>query len=732
VSLDLLLNTPITMASKELRINTGDTSTSSDSSSDDEQQETSTEEERQDMSMEEELQDVSMEEVSPKLMPPKMRIKLTLRMSSPVKSPAEAETVPPATTMKEDIMDVKHDPTISGKIAEKSPAPSSGVEVEAENDEEEVAEATIVNAEEERTSVDVEAKVIETTKLPASKSKTSLPPPPRNPSRGKELPKPPVAATKKRKAPSKPSLPTSNTARTVRLPPLTSPGMLLPPSTATFRGDADANGYTTPASVFDYCMNMAGYTIKARTEDPHRGSSVRRQVGDMFDSDVSFAVNFPPLVPKEVWSLSKTENQKKRVEAGTENDQKPPTETNDQSEKQVEEEVKRDAAQILLRSLAPAKEIQNGTSTDSSFSRKRRRPWQFSEMVPQSLTIPYPESYIQKRVRYAEKVKERERAIIVNQEANQKFEDAKDRYALLSSAKRHTEELPPPPVRPVPITIPPIPEPVTPPHISELDGEEFKDVDDSRHPIYLPKTHEKLTTHLDPACFHITNGRYFGAYANTIADPNFVGPNAPGITGLNFAGGSGLATAYTGSTSGGPASFLASVSANSGAASGGNKLPFPGKSASKKSKASITAPVIPKTAVPEDTTSSAGQDDAISGDGPAPTSTSTALKRLIDDGGDEALQMKNTIVRAAVYAARAGTHSMSFVGSNGEVYPDVSKAFAAHGGVRPCIKCKNNKQGAYHCRLRRKHDALDYDGGDSPSALAPLFKEPLASLLVTK
>jgi hypothetical protein len=75
---------------------------------------------------------------------------------------------------------------------------------------------------------------------------------------------------------------------------------------------------------------------------------------------------------------------------------------------------------------------------------------------------------------------------------------------------------------------------------------------------------------------------------------------------------------------------------------------------------------------------------------------------------------------------------MSFVGVNGEVYPDVSKAFAVHGGVRPCIKCKNNKQGAYHCRLRRKHEALDYDGGNSPGALAPLFKEPLAGLLLTK
>ena len=36
---------------------------------------------------------------------------------------------------------------------------------------------------------------------------------------------------------------------------------------------------------------------------------------------------------------------------------------------------------------------------------------------------------------------------------------------------------------------------------------------------------------------------------------------------------------------------------------------------------------------------------------------------------------------------------------------------------------------AYHCRLRRIHKQLDYDGGDSPSILAPLLLAPMDTLL---
>lgn len=101
----------------------------------------------------------------------------------------------------------------------------------------------------------------------------------------------------------------------------------------------------------------------------------------------------------------------------------------------------------------------------------------------------------------------------------------------------------------------------------------------------------------------------------------------------------------------------------------------------------------------------------------------------MEGGGKKAENMRQCIIRAAVYASRTGKHGQSFVGSDDKRYPDVSKAFASWGEIRPCNRCKNNKQGAYHCRLRRKHKDPDYDGGDSPGLLKPLFEANLKELL---
>lgn len=94
--------------------------------------------------------------------------------------------------------------------------------------------------------------------------------------------------------------------------------------------------------------------------------------------------------------------------------------------------------------------------------------------------------------------------------------------------------------------VPPIPTSPSPPQLSELttlDKSEF--MLDSQHPIYLPKSKD-LVAHLDKESFHITKGRYFGLSCNRIADPHFVGPVAPGITGLNLTASNGLATAQAG------------------------------------------------------------------------------------------------------------------------------------------------------------------------------------------
>merc|ERR1712238_98823 len=118
------------------------------------------------------------------------------------------------------------------------------------------------------------------------------------------------------------------------------------------------------------------------------------------------------------------------------------------------------------------------------------------------------------------------------------------------------------------------------------------------------------------------------------------------------------------------------------------------------------------------------------------TGTTAALKRLMERGDDHAIAMRESIIRAAVLAGRTASHGGSFVGVDGELYPDVGRAFSNHGNLRPCARCKNNKQGAYHCRLRRKHVDLDYDGGgDSAAILVPFFDasiEELTAVMVEK
>ena len=400
----------------------------------------------------------------------------------------------------------------------------------------------------------------------------------------------------------------------------------------------------------------------------------------MFDSNVNFTLHFPPLVPKEVWNLPKKEKDK----GGDEEEEEPTMEE--------EEDNPRDAAQVLLRALAPLPK-ENGDTTESTVetsskaSRKRRRPLEFCDMAPLSLTLPYPESFLQKRLKYVEQVKEREKAIVASQEAAEQAQDAKERYEeVVANTKRGTEPPPPPPV-PEPIVIPPIPEPPTPPRLSELEHFDLDGLmDESQHPIYVPNATKEFTSHLDQSSFHITDGRYFGLVTNGIADPHFVGPNAPGISGLNMSGATGLATSYAGSSTSNGVSASALNAAYYGSVGGGSS------SAAATSKSAGSVKTFSKKAAAAAAVSNGTEEDHDE-DGPIPTSSAGDLKKIMDEGGDLAEEMKGCIMRAAVIASRNGKHGQSFAGPNGETYPDISKAFAAHAGLRPCQRCKNNKQG---------------------------------------
>ena len=297
------------------------------------------------------------------------------------------------------------------------------------------------------------------------------------------------------------------------------------------------------------------------------------------------------------------------------------------------------------------------------------------------------------------------------------------------------------------IVIPPIPEPPSPPRIHELDGFD-PDAFEDNHPLYPPRLegNQSLVSHLDKDCFHIVDGRYFGLSSNRIADPNFCGPNAPGLHGLSLSGGTGLATANTG---GGSSATLLTAPAQSGASVNANpnskqmkelkgaKLSTTGvkrkagpKKVSKTRNGDAKTQASSQVAPREKMAKLAPAPKKKKTNGPKPTATLNDLRNSLEVGGDQAEVLHRCIVRSAVYASRCGKHSRSWRAPNGKVFPDIGKAFRLYAKVKTCEKCKLSNMDAYHCRLRRRHNEPDYDGEDSFAVWAPLFKLPMEALVV--
>jgi len=292
-----------------------------------------------------------------------------------------------------------------------------------------------------------------------------------------------------------------------------------------------------------------------------------------------------------------------------------------------------------------------------------------------------------------------ETIIVAYQEKEEALITEKEKAELMGKIKPGDDEMSTKPN----IVVPDIPRPPTPPRVQELygwDKEKFVD----RHPIYFPKGQESIVAHLDRSCFHIVDGRYFGLQTNQIADPHYVGPNAPGVGGLNLSGGTGLATANSGgggSTSGtallaAPAQTGASVIASSGHSKGASSTKSSKKTTAKDGSTSATATEEGSNGTGEP--KNEGGPSKKKNDGATPTASASDLRKIMEDGGELAELMKTCIIRSAVHASRLGKHSQSFKAPDGHIYPDVSKAFAAHAGLKPCIRCKNNKQGVRFCQ----------------------------------
>ncbi|GKY95283.1 hypothetical protein MPSEU_000490300 [Mayamaea pseudoterrestris] len=511
----------------------------------------------------------------------------------------------------------------------------------------------------------------------------------------------------------------NNTSRQIRLPPIASPGLYMALPSMTPKEKLAKNGFIAPADVFDHHMEQAGYTMERRTKSPHRGSSVKRTIGDMFDSNVALTQRFPPLIPPRVGEHVDVDADTLDIDG---------------------EHNGNDVRQRLINALSRKAGQQASVTNEAGKACKRRTAIHMKDMVPISLTIPLPEEYVRKQIQYVQDVKRREEAIVEYQEAV--FN------ALASRSDDGVEDkvgkIPADPLLP---TVPAIPDPPTPPRLTELSGslvELYHDI--GKGHIYLPKGKEDFVAHLDPKCFHITEGRYFGLESNLIADPNFVGPNAPGIAGINASGGSGLATSSSGGGISGAMALTLSTTYNGTTAGSAAVFRIPGtspayvnftqgvtKTASSFDAANGFVPDLANMLEDDHSAVKPTPQSIESKDiGPPPTSSFSDLKKIFDDNAPILQSMKDCIIKSAVHASRSGHHGVSWLGPDGERYPDISKAFATYAGIRPCQRCKSNKQGAYHCRLRRTHKEADHDGGNSFVVLSTLLLAPMESLLLSQ
>ena len=389
--------------------------------------------------------------------------------------------------------------------------------------------------------------------------------------------------------------------RGIRITPMSSPGLLFPMG-INVRGGGNTNitnnisTSSSPNSAFTQTMANAGYTKESRIKTPHRGSSVQRIVDDMFDSNVKFCLSFPiffprdflfsaSVSPKTATSLAKGVHQKSSAGcssgATVEIAKIKPLKTSstkdsstiklESTENNGVEDTEPKTIPILIKRILkafPTNKKENicssvsslkqssmhgtkslfstnaNTHTKTSRNQRSRNP-QYKDIIPVSLSFTYPDEYIKQRLEYVLKVDNREKAIVALQEKEDLHQGASN--AMFTK-------------------IPPIP---NPPGITMQDDVSDNTKDENifgsndqqqrSHPLYLPKN-QVLVDHLDKRCFHIVHGRYFGLSSNSIVDPNFCGPNAPCIGGLNLSASTGLATASSGGGAGSPGVPLFSIS----------------------------------------------------------------------------------------------------------------------------------------------------------------------------
>jgi len=439
----------------------------------------------------------------------------------------------------------------------------------------------------------------------------------------------------------------------VKIPAIVSPGLL-------------GKGREKPSTLFDRAMKAAGYSQERRQKHPHRGSSVRRQVDDMFDTPVDAT----SLIPEHL------ENATIKVKAC--------------EEKElpllpfVVSELNKLVGSFPGNKRLGDKPASSGIGEDNESQENKKKKqcmrMTFDDMIPKSLSFNYPSDFLGQKKKFAEDVKLRERAIVESQlaidiadDAQEEYEEKLEEWNNQMLAVHKSKDPPLRPVKPMPPpTLKPIPPLPTSPKILTGHG--------------IEPENKYLVEHLDLDCFNPAQ-RYHGLLSNSIADPQFVGVCAPGLAGI-------------------PGNGHSSISLNLAPVSGSGNI--------RESK---------------DMVGKSSQISRNSGKSSSKKKSATALKsqelrEIFEADGSDVPKIRDSLIKAAIacFTEGSGDGRTPWIASNGETYPDIGKSFSAFAGIKPCIRCRNNKQGAYHCRLRRKHKDPDWDGGNSTTKLGVYMK----------
>lgn len=241
----------------------------------------------------------------------------------------------------------------------------------------------------------------------------------------------------------------------------------------------------------------------------HRGSSTVRSVQDIFDRWIP-GKEAKTLLPKEFYlPLSETLEKKECEETGN-----------------IPNEVP--LLDRFIRSLSFSLTTNEVDATSSMVGKDVLsccEPQSFEYMLPVSLTTPLPEEYISAHQQYVRDIQLREKSIYAYQKQMNEYQFSKDksedkkRHPLKDSKQEEVKVNESEKETPLVSTdIPPIPQP---PSVSDFELEE----------VLFPPIH--LVKHLDfPSFFQSKTASYYNLLSNNIADPQYVGANAPGLLGL--------------------------------------------------------------------------------------------------------------------------------------------------------------------------------------------------------